>query len=289
MRPFFFKYILIFKGLILNRFINFLKNVTRPPKQVSYLKPRNIRSMRRNIIVLLLLMQVQVLSACHYKTGLQDTGALVHQVRNVEGFKGIEVSTGVAVYLSQGSTEHVEVVCSEKSMPQLKTIVEDGILKIYFNQHSTGFNWFSKHTNRVLKVYVTAKTLESLSASSGSDLYGQTRISSPKLDLHSSSGAEIRLDLQTADLKCEVSSGAGVQLKGTATHFMGSASSGAGIKALDLVTDSSDVSASSGGDIKLTVNKNLKAEASSGGDISYKGNPGSVSRDKSSGGSIHQN
>lgn len=244
--------------------------------------------MRRNMIILLLLMQVQVLSACHFKSDIQDTGALVHQVRNVENFKGINVSTGVAVYLSQGNTEHVEVVCSEKSMPQLKTVVEDGILRIYYNQHSNGFNWFSRHTNRVLKVYVTAKSLESLSASSGSDLYGQTRISSPKLELHSSSGAEIRLDLQTAELKCEVSSGAGAELKGIASIFSGSASSGAGIKAQDLITDSSEVSASSGGDIKITVTKNLKAEASSGGDISYKGNPGSVTRDKSSGGSIHQ-
>lgn len=245
--------------------------------------------MRRNVIIILLLMQVQMLSACHFKDNGQDSGALVHQVRNVESFRGINVSAGVSVYLSQGNTEHVEVVCSQKSMPQLKTVVEDGILKIYFNQHNNGFNWFSRHTNRILKVYVTARSLESLSASSGSDLYGQTRISSPKLDLHSSSGAEIHLELQTADLICEVSSGAGAELKGTASNFRGSASSGAGIKALALVTETSEVSASSGGDIKITVNKNLKAEASSGGDISYKGNPVSVTRDKSSGGSIHQN
>ena len=99
----------------------------------------------------------------------------------------------------------------------------------------------------------------------------------------------MRLNITCNNLNCDVSSGSDAQLKGTATNFIGSASSGADIKAIGLVTDSSTLNASSGSDIKITVNKSLKATASSGGDITYKGSPGVITKDKSSGGDIHQN
>lgn len=242
--------------------------------------------MKRNFIILLLVMQVQLLSACHFKNHDQDSSAIVHEVRTVDHFKGISASTGINVYISQGSTEHVEVVSSQKTIKDIRTKVEGGILKIYY-QHKDGFHWFSMHINRTMKVYVTATQLESISSSSGSDIFGQTHINAPDLQLNASSGSDMRLDVTSTRLNIDVSSGAGAELKGSATNFNGSASSGANIKGLELVTDSSTVSASSGGNVKVTVKKMLKATASSGGDISYKGNPASVSKDKSSGGDVN--
>lgn len=243
--------------------------------------------MKRNALIILLILQVHLLSACHQRNRDRDSSAGTHEIRNVDHFKGISSSAGIDVYISQGSTEHVEVVSSQKSIKDIKTEVENGILKIYY-AHKEGFHWFSVHVNRTMKVYVTAKDLESIAASSGSNVYGQTKINSPKLDLSASSGADLRLDVASSILKCDVSSGSDAELKGTATEFTGSASSGANIKAVHLLTDSSTVHASSGADIKLTVNKVLKASASSGGDISYKGNPAVITKDKSSGGEINQ-
>lgn len=242
--------------------------------------------MKRNALLILLILQVHMLSACRFKNH-QDSGSVAHEVRNVAHFKGISASSGVDVYISQGSTEHVEVVSSQKSIKDIHTEVVDGVLKIYY-QHKEGFHWFSAHINRTMKVYVTARELQTIKASSGSDVYGQTRITGTTMDLNASSGANLHLDLNSTNLSCDVSSGSDASLRGVALNFNGTASSGADIKALDLVTDSSTLNASSGSDIKVTVNKVLKATASSGGDITYKGNPASVTKDKSSGGDVQQ-
>jgi len=242
--------------------------------------------MKRNALLILLILQVHLLSACHFKNH-QDTSSIVHETRTVDHFKGISASSGVDVYISQGNTEHVEVVSSQKSIKDIRTEVVDGVLKIYY-KHKEGFHWFSAHINRSMKVYVTARELQTIDASSGSDVYGQTRINSTSLQLNANSGADLHLDISAANLSCDVSSGSGANLKGTAAIFTATASSGADIKALELVTDSSTLNASSGSDIKVTVNKVLKATASSGGDITYKGNPGSVTKDKSSGGDVSQ-
>lgn len=244
--------------------------------------------MKRNTLFILLLLQFHLLSACHYKNRDRDTSSVVHETRTVDHFTGINVSTGIDVYISQGNTEHVEVVSSQKSIKDVRTEVENGILKIYY-KHKEGYHWFSMHINRNMKVYVTAKELQRISASSGSDVYGQTKINATNLSLSASSGANLRLEIASNNLNCDVSSGSDAELKGTATNFIGSASSGADIKATSLITDSSTLNASSGSDIKVTVNKSLKGTASSGGDITYKGNPAVIIKDKSSGGDIHQN
>ncbi len=244
--------------------------------------------MKRNTLVILLLLQVHLLSACHYKNFDRDSSSVVHEIRTVDHFTGISASTGVDVYISQGNTEHVEVVSSQKSIKNIRTEVENGILKIYY-KHKEGFRLFSIQINNKMKVYVTAKELNNINASSGSDIFGQTKFNATNLSLSASSGANISMDITCKNLNCEVSSGSDAQLKGTATNFIGSASSGADVKAIGLVTDSSTLDASSGSDIKITVNKSLKATASSGGDITYNGNPGVITKDKSSGGDIHQN
>ena len=244
--------------------------------------------MKHNALFILLLLQVHLLSACHYKNLDRDTSSVVHETRIVDHFTGISVSTGIEVYISQGNTEHVEVVSSQKSIKDIRTEVENGILKIYY-KHKEGFHWFSMHINRTMKVYVTARELQRISASSGSDVYGQTKINATNLSLSASSGADLHLDVTSNNLSCDVSSGSDAELKGTATNFMASASSGANIKASSLITDSSTLDASSGSDINVTVNKSLKGTASSGADITYKGNPLIITKDKSSGGDIHQN
>lgn len=243
--------------------------------------------MKHNTLFILLLLQVHLLSACHYKNRDRDTSSVVHEIRTVDHFTGISTSSGIDVYISQGNTEHVEVVSSQKSLKDIRTEVENGILKIYY-KHKEGFQWFNTHINRTMKVYITAKELQRISASSGSDVYGQTKIKSTNLNLNASSGADLRLDITSNNLNCDVSSGSDAELKGTAINFIASASSGANIKASSLITDSSTLNASSGSNINVTVNKSLKGTASSGGDITYQGNPTVIIKDKSSGGDIHQ-
>lgn len=205
--------------------------------------------------------------------------------RNVNGsFTGISVSTGIDLYLTQGDEEKVAVSASEqKYLDHLITEVVNGTLKIYYE--NKGMSW--KLGNKAnLKAYVSFKTLEKLNASAGADVIASGGIKADKLEMKVTSGADFSGTVHAKELVAEVNSGADATVTGSADKITVSVSSGASFKGYDFAVDYCDASASSGGDVKITINKELTAKASSGGDIQYKG--AGLIRDiqTSSGGSV---
>ena len=216
---------------------------------------------------------------------IQATGANAgRQTRQITGFHGISVSSGIDLYLTQKTVEEVAVEAESEDLDKIKTEVEGGILKIYLKEKS----WFNMNFNsRPRKVYVSFKTLDKLEASAGSDVVSEGRLKLDKLNLDASSGSDVKLELDVTNLSVGSSSGSDISLKGTATDLQANASSGSDIDASDLQSKNCNASTSSGSDIKLNVTEKLDASASSGGDIYYSGNPKIKDINKSSGGDVH--
>lgn len=206
------------------------------------------------------------------------------QTRQVSGFHGVAVSSGINVYLTQKSVEEVVVETESDDLDQIITKVEDGILKISMKQRLWfNFGWSHKSP----KVYVSFKTLDKLEASSGSDVYSQAILKVDNLNLHASSGSDVKLELDANEVNVETSGGSDISLKGKANLLRASASSGGDISADEFHTKKCTASTSSGSDIKVYASEEINASASSGGDISYYGNPAIKNVNESSGGDVH--
>lgn len=183
-------------------------------------------------------------------------------------FTTIHVSSGIDLYLTQGNEESIAVSASDqKHLDRLRTEVVNGTLKIYYDRK--GITW--KTDNRKLRAYVSFKTLEKLSASSGSDVTVNGSIRADNLDLNVSSGAGFKGEISVKELSANVSSGAALKITGNADKLTVDASSGADFKGYDFTVDYCNASASSGAGVHVTINKELSAKASGGGDIRYKG------------------
>ena len=205
------------------------------------------------------------------------------QTRQVTGFHGISVSSGIHLQLTQENIEKVVVEAESDDMDKIVTKVEDGILKIYIKDKSwSGFSW----KNRTLKVYVSFKEMDKLHASAGSGVGAESPFKLGSFALHVSSGANVKLDLEATDMNVSASSGCGIVLKGKAKEIKADASSGSHINASELECKKCQASVSSGAGIKVNVTEDLDANASSGGNISYSGNPSSKNIHKSSGGGV---
>ena len=216
---------------------------------------------------------------------IQATGANAgRQTRQITGFHGISVTSGIDLYLTQKTVEEVAVESESEDLDKIKTEVEGGILKIYIKEKS----WFNMNFNsRPRKVYVSFKMLDKLEASAGSDVVSEGRLKLDKLNLDASSGSDVKLELDVNNLSVGSSSGSDISLKGTANILQANASSGSDINASDLQSKNCDASVSSGSDIDVNVTEKLDASASSGGDISYSGNPKTKDINESSGGDVH--
>lgn len=193
-------------------------------------------------------------------------------------FNKIKVSTGLDLYLTQGSKNKVTVEADENLHDIIITEVNDGVLKIYSEKNI----WQAK----ARKVFVTVKDLEALTATSGSDVYAKETIKVNDIKISSTSGADIRINIDANTVETSSTSGSDINIYGTANNHISKATSGASISAYGLKSKNATVSVSSGADINIYASESINARASSGGDIDFKGQPKEVSKKSSSGGSI---
>lgn len=207
------------------------------------------------------------------------------QVRSVASFHAVEVSNGIELRLTPGPSQRVEARADDADqLERLKTEVRDGVLHISYDRAMTESLGFSKPH---LRVSVTATALTALHASSGAHAEVIGAFTTQKLDVQVSSGASLKANFASTDLRAQVSSGGTATLAGTAQRLDVGASSGGVFKGDGLTARACDASASSGGNLSVAVQETLTANASSGGDIRYAGSP-RLSKRTSSGGSVKQ-
>jgi hypothetical protein len=208
------------------------------------------------------------------------------QVRQVGSFHGIRSSHGITVYLTQGSTEVVAVSANDTEYrDKIKTVVENGILKIYYDNDD--WKTWKNNGNKKLRAYVSAKDINAISVSSGSEMKIEGALKSGNLKINTSSGATLHGKVEAQSLDVDQSSGSTINLSGVVNGSLTvEGSSGSVFRGYDLTVETCDAETSSGAGVQVTVNKELTVEASSGGYIHFKGN--GLIRDvhTSSGGSV---
>ncbi|MDA9349229.1 DUF2807 domain-containing protein [Polaribacter sp.] len=207
-----------------------------------------------------------------------DRNVVTENRKITEDFTAIRTSTGLDVNITQENQNAVTVEADENLQSLIVTEVENGVLKIYSEKNI----WIAKSK----KVHVSIKKLNSLKASSGSEVRSVKKIQSEEISIGASSGASIKMTVVANSIATNTSSGATIRVSGSADNHAAKASSGSSIKAYDLISKNVIVNVSSGANIDIHASEKIEARASSGGDIDYKGTPKKVFRRSSSGGSI---
>ena len=212
-------------------------------------------------------------------TGFSQSGEDNRQTRKVTGFRGVETSGGIDLYLSSGP-ESVAVSASSTTVrDHMVTEVIDGILRIHLQN-----NWHGGFGDPHMKAYVSISKLEKLGASGGGNITLQNEITGNDIYVDLSGGSDLKGKLNANNLVINQSGGSDVKLSGNVQNLKVDASGGSDLEGYDLITDYASLNSSGGSDSRLTVNKELRIVASGASDVSYKG-AASVKEIKSSGSS----
>jgi hypothetical protein len=214
-----------------------------------------------------------------WRQRVTGNGNVEKEERKAPVFTGVSTSSAIDVYLSQGNNPRIVVEADENLLEYIVTEVKDDVLRV----HPDNVN--IRRAER-MRVYVTMKDVEFISTSSAGDVIGETPVKTESLKISASSSGDVKLEVYAKELKLKTSSAGDIILKGTADYVEASTSSAGDIKAYDLEVKEADLSASSAGDIQITVTERLKARASSAGDIYYYGNPEYVDAKSSSAGDV---
>lgn len=237
----------------------------------------------KTLKILIAFVAAATLTSCNFDFSIgqiDGNGNVQTEERSVSDFTKVKGSAGIDVYLTEGSENKVVVEADENLLEFIETSVEGGKLRIRSMQNIG--------RAKAKKVHVTYVKLTSIEASSGADVIGNSVIKSESLNLDSSSGADLELEILSKEVFAETSSGSDMKLSGKATTLRAKASSGSDLNAKELLVASCNADASSGADIKVNVKERLNAEASSGGDVHYYGDPAAVTNKGGRTGGVHK-
>lgn len=255
---------------------------------------------------------------------ITGSGNIITRRVSIADFSRIETSRAVHLVVEKRSGREAIIEADDNIMPYVIVEVDGGCLNVGIDNEIKSLN------NVTVKVTVPSDgNISAISASSASRVTVETEIKSPKLMLDASSAANINItksdvgtcsidassaanvegaikadncviDMSSASdvnvallaVKCDVTatSAASATLSGEAGDIEITVSSAAKVDAMDLNARNADVSASSGGSIKITCMKSIDASASSGGSVKYaaKGDLDSELKHTSSGGSVRK-
>ncbi|MBN2814123.1 MAG: DUF2807 domain-containing protein [Bacteroidales bacterium] len=198
--------------------------------------------------------------------------------RDLEPFTGLTVGDRIIVRLVKSDKESADIQAQGIDASAVKTVVNAGELEISIYGEP-----FTKKKVMITLHYVK---LNSISVNGGAEVTTTSLCKAKNLKIDLKSGGMLYLDADIGQLNGKIAEGAILTAEGYAVAMDMLVSSTATLSAYDFECDTVRIKAVSGGKAKINVEKTLDAEASSKGYISYKGNPPSVTKNATSGGSI---
>jgi hypothetical protein len=238
----------------------------------------------KTINITALFLVLVFLSACDFQItmgSVEGNGNVTKEDHFfTEKIDQVKVSNGMLVELVHSQIQVVSVEADENLHEYIETELINGTLYVKATK-----NIRKAKSKKVTIAYVD---IESIHASSGSNVKGFPGMVSEELDVKASSGAQISLNVLAKELSVESSSGSNISIKGQARNFNSKALSGSSIDARELQAIYCTSKASSGANITLNIQRSLDAKASSGGDIKYYGEPEVVTQNASSSGRVRK-
>lgn len=192
--------------------------------------------------------------------------------RNLESFDQVKVTENITVILVKASSNSAEIDVQSGDVKDLQTNVDNGILRIFWKK-GTGYN-------RTAKVKLNYTSLKGIHTAAAASVKSDETIKGKDLKITANSGSKINLNIESTNLEADVRSGSSLVLKGKTNTQKIVASSGSSYKGKDLITETTNASASSGASIVVHVKNTIIAEAESGASIKYTGNPTNKELDK---------
>ena len=220
-----------------------------------------------------------------------SSGSASEEVRKVGSFSGIQVSSGINVSFTQEAQQKVVV---DSDRPEfVKTEVVGDILKIYIDNNNNRNLKFKK-----LSVTVSAPELSKIAVNSGANFNTLNTVKSDyfqiaatsganlkadldtkgKVELSTTSGSNVRLNVNADELEMSATSGSSATLYGKIRATTFDVSSAATVNAQDLETQKSKINASSAANIKVNATENINVTGTSGASVRYRSN-NNVKRD----------
>lgn len=212
---------------------------------------------------------------------VKGNGNMTTQSKPIGDINGVELHSSFDVILIEGSPSNVKIEAEENIIQYIDLHTENGILNIRTEDN------VSLHTNRKIKIYVTAPTFSRIENTGSGDIVSETRISNDsKLNIDLSGSGNLKLDVDAPEVDATVTGSGDIKLSGESKKFRGQVTGSGDIRAMDLLAEEANVQVTGSGGIDVYSSVKVIANISGSGDIRYKGGAQVVSSSDSGSGDL---
>lgn len=229
--------------------------------------------------------------------------AQTQQTRPVSGFRGISAAASCTVHIKIDGTESLKIIADESTLKDFETVVENDILIIRQKNHLS-WSLFSGFNHNRVDVYVTAKTLSSLTSSGSGNIQLEgsltgnaemkasgsgninAAVNATSLAVSVSGSGHITSAITAGQLNASVSGSGGLALNGAVKNADIKVSGSGNIKAKELKADVVNANVSGSGNISINADKKISAHVAGSGNITYTGNATDINVNSSGSGRV---
>jgi hypothetical protein len=199
-------------------------------------------------------------------TGVKGSGPVQSETRFLEPFHAVKLQLSGDVEITRGDRSEVTVEAQGNLLPILKTDVENGVLKLFFDQNVS----YSEN----VKIRVITPSLDNLDLMSS----GTMKVLSPwdgdTFEMQVSGSGDIEaMQLNAASVVADINGSGSIKLAGKTGDIKADISGSGDLLAEGLASQTADLGVSGSGSMKVHVESSLKVKISGSGEVYYSGEP----------------
>ncbi|HNE27668.1 MAG TPA: head GIN domain-containing protein [Saprospiraceae bacterium] len=227
----------------------------------------------RNLLLFMLLVAIFVVGkrgcSWHWNifSNVRGEGPVQTETRTVEGFHGVDLSLAGTVEATVSDQYSVEVSAQGNLLPHLKTEVNDGILKVYFDDNVS--------SSESVTIRVSAPAYDAFTLSGSGKIALNSPLKNERLDLDiSGSGDLILPQIDIRETNIDIAGSGTVEIGGTGNKVDAQVSGSGDVRASNFTVAICHAEVTGSGTLRCDVSQELDASVSGSGNVYYTGNPG---------------
>ena len=197
-------------------------------------------------------------------------------------YDGIEAGGFFDVELVSGKEGNIKIKGEENLLEFINVEVNNNLLKIYIDKKKQ----LECSNNKKIVITVPFDKIDTLKFSGSGDVYTQTKISGPSLELKLTGSGNMKIDTDATKVAASLVGSGDILLSGKTTDLDLNLTGSGDIDSKTLLANNAKAKVAGSGDIKVNSTGKLSATVSGSGNIQYKGKPESLDKVVSGSGSI---
>lgn len=195
--------------------------------------------------------------------GIEGSGNVVKENREVAAFNGIEAGSAFHIYLTKGDAQSVIIETDDNLQEQIKLNVKGGVLEMETKGNITN--------SEKMNAYIVMPYLNKLDLSGACKLETDDRFESDKMDIDLSGASGLKINIKVTNLKLDLSGASKATISGFAynTELDGSGASHSYLD--DLEVNKAEIDLSGASKANVMVIDYLNGECSGAANLYYSG------------------